>query len=76
MNNEKAIARLDYLHKMLTKYAHRWNDAHEKHQCPSYRMDCWVNEYNDIRTDNYDAFCEYCEKLGFSKKHDAYDCFA
>ena len=76
MTTEKIIARLDYLRSMLTKYAHCWNDAHEKLQCPSRRMDGWVNEYNDIREDHYNTFCEYCEKFGLSKHHDAYDCLA
>ena len=70
MTEEQAIARFEYLVKMIGKYAHRWNEA------PSRRMEGWVDEYNMLIDAHYDAFCKYCEKYSYSVKHDAYDCLA
>lgn len=68
--NAKAIARLEYLGKMIAKYAHRWNES------PSYRLTGWVDEYNDLRRDNREAFIAFCEKHDLAKDHNGHDCLA
>jgi hypothetical protein len=67
---EKSIKRLEYLSKMIGKYAHRWMEY------PSDRLSGWVSEYNDIREEQPEAFARYCEAHGFSKDHNGYDCLA
>jgi hypothetical protein len=66
----KAIKRLEYLGKMIGKYQHRWSEN------PSDRLAGWVDEYNDIRDEQPEAFAQYCEAHGFSKEHDGYDALA
>lgn len=66
----KTIKRLEYLGKMIGKYQHRWSDN------PSPRLYGWVEEYNDIKLFDRDAFNRYCEANGLSSEHDGYDCLA
>ena len=64
------IKRLNYLRGMLNKYSHRWGEN------PSQRMYDWVDEYNDIKTDNRSVWDLYCKETGLAPDHDAYDCMA
>ena len=68
-NEEKIINRFIYLSNIIGKYAHRW-----KYQSP--RLRGWVNEYNNLRSDHFDIFEKYCERLGYCKDHDGYDSLA
>jgi phage regulator Rha-like protein len=74
MNNQKTIARLEYLCRMISKYKNSWTET------PSFRMTKWVDEYNDIRDTQYDVFCYYCKtntlNVQLSIQHDAYDLLA
>jgi hypothetical protein len=63
---EKIIRRFDYLRKMITKYAHRW-------EYESPRLYGWVDEYNILRSENIDIFNRYCERFGLCKEHNGYD---
>lgn len=69
-SHQKTVERLEYLSKQMNKYGHRWGEN------PSPRMESWVYEYNDIKSDNKPAWEEYCKKNGFTLGHDAYDCLA
>jgi len=69
-NEEKIIRRFDYLGKLISKYAHRWGVE------PSNRLCGWVDEYNNLRSENIDAFNKYCERFGLDKSHKGHDCLA
>jgi hypothetical protein len=64
----KTIARLEYLGKMIAKYSHRWNEN------PSARLQGWVDEYNNIRSNNRNLFDAWCDAKGYAKDHNGYDC--
>jgi hypothetical protein len=67
---KKEIKRLEYLNKMLVKYANRWNfNGGES----SNRMYDWVDEYNAAKKNHPEAWKEYCQKFGADEKHTAYD---
>lgn len=68
--NAKTIARLEYLNKALNKNSHRWG------QNPSNRMLSWVDEYDEIKSSNREAWSEFCKKNKLSIRHNAYDCLA
>lgn len=64
---EKKIERLKYLAGMIAKYAHRWSEN------PSDRLYGWIDEYEDIRSNECDSFVEYCKRVGADTTHTAYD---
>jgi hypothetical protein len=69
MSNKKVIQRFQYLGKMIAKYAHRYD--------VSYRVQKWIDEYNDLKNDNFNgAWIEYCSLMNFDKHHDGHDCRA
>lgn len=70
LTQAEKFARLDYLVKMIGKYAHRWSDN------PSIRLSEWVYEYNNIRDDDRQTFYAYCEARHYCKTHDGYDLLA
>lgn len=63
------LARLAKLAKQLAKYAHRWSES------PSQRMLNWVDEYEALRAElqREGMWKIYCEHVGYSRDHDAYD---
>lgn len=68
---EATSARLTNLGKFIAKYAHRWNEN------PSQRLSDWVQEYNQLRSEmSWEQWQDYCESVGYSPSHDAYDCLA
>ena len=74
--NTFVVKRLRYLSTMLAKYAHRWCRGGNEGIEPSSRMYAWVDEYNDLRERYPVAWVMYCQTLGYSPDHDAYDCLA
>jgi hypothetical protein len=68
--NEKVIARLEALNSRFNRYAHRWGEK------TSSRMLTWVDEYNDLKASNKEAWAKYCKKNGLTTGHNAYDCLA
>ena len=74
MKTQKHIERLEYLSRVISKYAHRWNGG----EC-SERLRGWVREYDTFANDTGDkriAFEAFCEKHNYSKQHDGYDALA
>lgn len=67
---EKKIKRFEYLGAMLSKYAHRWGEN------PSLRLMNWVDEYNDLKQTENEAFLAYCKRHIYDISHNAYDCMA
>jgi len=70
MSNDKAIKRLEYLGGMISKYSHCWGEN------PSARLSGWVIEYTNLKHANREAFNAFCDKHGFDRSHDGYDCLA
>ena len=68
--HQKTVERLKDLSTNINKYAHCWSEN------PSRRLQDWVDEYNDIKSEIRPAWEEHCKKNGFSPGHDAYDCLA
>ena len=66
------LKRLEYLGKMLAKYSHRYNGG----ETSSSRMNDWIDEYNNIKENNFEVFKTYCESRNYPIDHDAYDCLA
>lgn len=67
---KNAIKRLKTLDNLFQKYKHRYGEN------ASPRMLSWIDEYNDIRANQYHAFEQYCEEMGYDKSHNALDCLA
>jgi hypothetical protein len=65
-NTQLTIARLEYVGNMIAKYSHRWGEN------PSRRLQGWVDEYNDIRANNRQAFTAWCAEHGYAD-HNGYD---
>ena len=59
---------------LLSKYADAYTNAVRKDCEPSDRIYKWIDFYNESR--DTVAWEIYCKEMGFSLKHDAYDCFA
>jgi hypothetical protein len=70
MITEDVIIRLEYLQKMLSKYAHRWN---ETKGYLSIRMYRWVDEYDELKEIYPTAWKIYCKRHGWSESHTAFD---
>jgi hypothetical protein len=69
MSEKQVIKRLQYLCKMIAKYAHRYD--------VSYRVHKWVDEYNDLKSDHREgAWIQFCDLMNFDPHHDGHDCRA
>lgn len=71
---EATIRRIRYLSDMLAKYAHRWT-IHNNNE-PSHRMQLWVDELEQIRATQPDAYALACERFNWDPRSTAYDALA
>jgi hypothetical protein len=67
------VAELEYLNKMLPKYANAYYDSLKSGYLSS-RMYRWIDTYNDYR--GTVAWAQFCQKNGSDPTHDAFDLFA
>lgn len=69
MTVQQNLKELERLSALLSKYKHRWNSG----DC-SDRLRNWMDKYNDIKEQDTEAWSAFCDKCGFSKDHEAFDC--
>lgn len=75
VNEVYTVECLEYVRKMLSKYANAYNDAVSKDKMPSRRILKWVDYYNDATDYAPDVWKAFCTKIGRGS-HDAYDVMA
>jgi len=70
------VNRLNYLRSMIVKYTQAYYRAVDAGKEPSNRIYAWVDEYNDLRRDEPQAWAHYCERTNASPDHEAFDLLA
>jgi hypothetical protein len=68
VNAVKVVRRFEYLSNLISKYKHLWTE--------SDRLYKWVDEYNNLRSEQREIFNKYCEKHGYCTTHTAHDTLA
>jgi hypothetical protein len=61
----KVTRKLQRLSDLISKYKHLWTE--------SDRLYKWVDEYNQLRNQNYQIFVKFCEDTGRCPEHTAHD---
>lgn len=67
---EKPLERMATLMALLTRYSHRYGPN------ASNRMLGWIDEYNNLRYQNPEAWKAHCVRFNSDPDHNAYDCLA
>lgn len=70
--NSRDVAKLEDLNKKLGRWAHTYD--YDKGASP--RMYSWMNQYDDIKHKNREAWDEFCKKNNLAPSHNARDCIA